>query len=66
MVASRRRLVMISDPKIRHPKSPLVFGAFIAHFVDPRRDRVWQIAVLGATFRAAATLCSSARPHGLR
>jgi homoserine/homoserine lactone efflux protein len=42
---------------VSNPKALLVLGAFIPQFVDPRRDPVWQIAVLGATFMAVATLC---------
>ena len=40
-----------------NPKALLVFGAFIPQFVDPTRDAVWQIGVLGMTFMAVATLC---------
>jgi threonine/homoserine/homoserine lactone efflux protein len=42
---------------VSNPKALLVFGAFIPQFVDPHRDAVAQIAVLGATFMAVATLC---------
>ncbi|HXW30121.1 MAG TPA: LysE family translocator [Xanthobacteraceae bacterium] len=42
---------------VTNPKALLVFGAFIPQFVDPHRDPVWQIAVLGVTFMAVATLC---------
>jgi homoserine/homoserine lactone efflux protein len=42
---------------VSNPKALLVIGAFIPQFVDPGRDTVWQIAVLGATFMAVGTLC---------
>jgi homoserine/homoserine lactone efflux protein len=42
---------------VTNPKALLVFGAFIPQFVDAHRDPVWQIAVLGVTFMAVATLC---------
>jgi homoserine/homoserine lactone efflux protein len=42
---------------VSNPKALLVFGAFIPQFVDPHRDAASQIAVLGATFMAVATLC---------
>ena len=42
---------------LSNPKALLVFGAFIPQFVDPHRDASSQIAVLGATFMAVATLC---------
>jgi homoserine/homoserine lactone efflux protein len=42
---------------VSNPKALLVFGAFIPQFVDPRRDTIWQVAVLGLTFMAVATLC---------
>ena len=44
---------------VSNPKALLVFGAFIPQFIDPHRDTVGQIAVLGATFMAVATLCDS-------
>jgi homoserine/homoserine lactone efflux protein len=40
-----------------NPKALLVFGAFIPQFVDPHRDPASQIALLGVTFMAVATLC---------
>jgi homoserine/homoserine lactone efflux protein len=42
---------------VSNPKALLVFGAFIPQFIDPHRDAVWQIAMLGVTFMAVATLC---------
>jgi homoserine/homoserine lactone efflux protein len=42
---------------VSNPKALLVFGAFIPQFVDPHRDAASQIALLGVTFMAVATLC---------
>jgi homoserine/homoserine lactone efflux protein len=42
---------------VSNPKALLVFGAFIPQFVDPHRDAASQIAMLGVTFMAVATLC---------
>jgi len=42
---------------VSNPKALLVFAAFIPQFIDPQRDAVPQIVVLGATFMAVAMLC---------
>jgi len=42
---------------VSNPKALLVFGAFIPQFVDPHHDAASQIAMLGVTFMAVATLC---------
>jgi threonine/homoserine/homoserine lactone efflux protein len=41
---------------LSNPKALLLFGAFIPQFVDPKGDYVWQVALLGATFMAIATV----------
>ncbi len=43
--------VMLSNPKVL-----LFFGAFIPQFVDPRGDPVAQVALLGVTAMAVATI----------
>ena len=45
---------------LSNPKALLLFGAFIPQFVDPTGDYVWQVALLGATFMATATVFDSA------
>lgn len=44
---------------ITNPKLLLFFGAFIPQFVDPQNDPVYQLAVLGLTFMAVATILDS-------
>lgn len=41
---------------LSNPKALLFFGAFIPQFVDPGRDYVLQVILLGATFMAVATV----------
>lgn len=41
---------------LSNPKALLFFGAFIPQFVDPSRDYVLQVILLGATFMAVATV----------
>jgi len=45
---------------LSNPKALLLFGAFIPQFVDPAGDYVWQVALLGATFMAIATMFDGA------
>lgn len=45
---------------LSNPKALLLFGAFIPQFVDPKGDYVWQVALLGATFMAIATIFDGA------
>ncbi len=47
-------LVLLSNPKVL-----LLFGAFIPQFVDTSRPYFWQVAFLGGTFMAVATVFDS-------